>query len=430
VNPSPPSGGRLDSWKAIAEYLQRDVATVSRWEKSLGLPVHRVGGTGRSVFAYTAEIDEWLQTAKPGLGAPEAAPSPLAPALPHRAYPWRWLMLAAGVVAVVAVLFARPRPIAAEDLRVEVTNAGVIARDLDGVEQWRHRFPATYKTAVLDSLQVTGGTTPGVYVATSYRGHQTYTDQVESGALTFLDIEGRLQRSFSFSENVTFQDRSYGPPWALTGFAVNETGGTRRVAVAAHHYLWDPSLVTILDEQWQRRGTFVHAGWIEQVRWLGPERLLIAGFSNAHDGGTLALLDAAALDGQGPEPQGSPHFCESCGMSRPLRMFVFPRSELNRVTASRFNRATVMTWDARLVAQSVEVPSPTGDATAVYELTSSLDLVSARFSERYWEIHRALEGEGKLTHSREACPDRDGPRGIRMWDAAAGWRPVEASPGR
>jgi hypothetical protein len=46
--------------------------------------------------------------------------------------------------------------------------------------------------------------------------------------------------------------------------------------------------VTILDDQWQRRGTFVHAGWIEAVRWLTPERLAVSGFSNARDGGMIA----------------------------------------------------------------------------------------------------------------------------------------------
>jgi hypothetical protein len=32
---------RLDSWKAIAAYLKRDVTTVQRWEKGEGLPVDR-----------------------------------------------------------------------------------------------------------------------------------------------------------------------------------------------------------------------------------------------------------------------------------------------------------------------------------------------------------------------------------------------------
>lgn len=52
--------GRLDSWKDIASYLGRDVRTVMRWQEK-GLPVHRVpGGKRQAVFAYPAEIDNWL----------------------------------------------------------------------------------------------------------------------------------------------------------------------------------------------------------------------------------------------------------------------------------------------------------------------------------------------------------------------------------
>jgi hypothetical protein len=51
---------RLDSWKEIAVYLDREVRTVQRWEKREHLPVHRhfhhkVG----SIFAFKTEIDDW-----------------------------------------------------------------------------------------------------------------------------------------------------------------------------------------------------------------------------------------------------------------------------------------------------------------------------------------------------------------------------------
>src|SRR4051812_17021635 len=70
---------RLDSWKAIAEYLGRDAATARRWEKSLGLPVHRVaGGAGRSVFAYTGDIDHWLAASSQAPAASQAEASGLA----------------------------------------------------------------------------------------------------------------------------------------------------------------------------------------------------------------------------------------------------------------------------------------------------------------------------------------------------------------
>jgi len=51
---------RLDSWKAIAEYLERSARTVQRWHAYHGLPVHHFGGSKGSVFAYAEDIDRWL----------------------------------------------------------------------------------------------------------------------------------------------------------------------------------------------------------------------------------------------------------------------------------------------------------------------------------------------------------------------------------
>jgi tetratricopeptide (TPR) repeat protein len=53
---------KLESWKDVAAFLRRDESTVRRWERTRGLPVHRVPGGARStVFAYTDEIMAWLE---------------------------------------------------------------------------------------------------------------------------------------------------------------------------------------------------------------------------------------------------------------------------------------------------------------------------------------------------------------------------------
>jgi hypothetical protein len=70
----------------------------------------------------------------------------------------------------------------------------------------------------------------------------------------------------------------------------------------------------------------------------------------------------------------------------------------------------------------MELPYKHGPATALYEFTQRLDLVSARYSDRYWQDHLELEKLGKITHSREQCPERDGPPSIEIWEPATGWR--------
>jgi len=53
-------GHHLDSWKEIAAYVNRNVRTAQRWEKTEGLPVHRHRHErASSVSACREEIDRW-----------------------------------------------------------------------------------------------------------------------------------------------------------------------------------------------------------------------------------------------------------------------------------------------------------------------------------------------------------------------------------
>ena len=51
----------LNTWKEIAAYLSRGVRTVQRWELNYGLPVHRPGSDAPTVYAFSDEIDSWLE---------------------------------------------------------------------------------------------------------------------------------------------------------------------------------------------------------------------------------------------------------------------------------------------------------------------------------------------------------------------------------
>jgi tetratricopeptide (TPR) repeat protein len=54
---------RLDSWKEIAVFFDRDERTVKRWEKEKGLPVHRLRqSSGARVFAFTDELTRWMNS--------------------------------------------------------------------------------------------------------------------------------------------------------------------------------------------------------------------------------------------------------------------------------------------------------------------------------------------------------------------------------
>ena len=68
--PEKPPEDRLDSWKEIAAYLDRDVTTVQRWEKRERMPVHRhVHDKRGSVYALAPELDAWLREPQADFGA-------------------------------------------------------------------------------------------------------------------------------------------------------------------------------------------------------------------------------------------------------------------------------------------------------------------------------------------------------------------------
>jgi tetratricopeptide (TPR) repeat protein len=109
---------RLESWKEIAVFFDRDEKTVRRWEKDLGLPVHRLPGVSKGrIYAFAWELSEWSERPRfvkveaaiesdPELVAPQldaVAPPEILPATaPHEPTNGRAISLT--LMALVVVL--------------------------------------------------------------------------------------------------------------------------------------------------------------------------------------------------------------------------------------------------------------------------------------------------------------------------------------
>ena len=101
---------RLDSWKEIAAYLNRDVKTVQRWEKREGMPVHRhLHDRMGSVYAFRAELESWAQgrnlraSHEEGREAPGSTHAGSAPQSAISALRARWKVVLALAVAGAAL---------------------------------------------------------------------------------------------------------------------------------------------------------------------------------------------------------------------------------------------------------------------------------------------------------------------------------------
>ena len=101
------AGDRLDSWKDIAGYLNRDVSTVQRWERREGMPVHRhVHEKAGTVYAFRSELDAWAAGRGVQLTQQDARQLPSETLVPSQ---WRFVLAGSIALALlVAVAFVIP----------------------------------------------------------------------------------------------------------------------------------------------------------------------------------------------------------------------------------------------------------------------------------------------------------------------------------
>ncbi len=109
-----PLEDRLDSWKEIAAYLNRDVTTVQRWEKREGMPVHRhLHDRIGSVYASRAELDAWARSRSsqsPQENAGKVTPDVALPSPRSATSLTRWILVSLAVAVgllVGAILWFR-----------------------------------------------------------------------------------------------------------------------------------------------------------------------------------------------------------------------------------------------------------------------------------------------------------------------------------
>ncbi len=433
---------RLDSWKEIATHLGRDQRTAMRWAK-LGMPVHHVpGGKRGRVFAYPQEVDAWLAGAKPSepgsatFQADTAAPRPNWLArIPRFVQAGILAALAIGLYAAVALVWkaAMSSPLASVALRENK----FVGLDKTGRVLWSYPLPP-------GDLDPPPSAAPGIaYVGDLLGdGHKEVLvsvrrrpglEQIFERALYCFSETGNLMWRYEFHETLTFGSGDYGPPWNIGAWSLHRTPVQTRIALAVNHDTWWPSSLVLLEHRGQEVSRFVNSGQIYSMAWLdtpsGP--LLLAGGVRNHEdevSGALVVLDGNRPFGTSPEQPGSGFECKSCPSGRPLKYYVFPRSELNRLDASGHNRVQIIDRtgkDIRVETLENAVESARGPgAIGIFEFSEDFRLKRASWSDGYREAHRKLEREGKIAHPWEQCPDRLGPRLIHVWDPEHGWTEI------
>lgn len=178
VHPDPGAGRRLDGWKSIAAYFNRDRTTAMRWARERGLPIRRMpGGKQGSVFAFEHELAAWATqqhdiadpadapASAPIVGDAAAAddPTPLGPpATARKASPARVIFLLLALAALGSLgawVWLRPSPAApapsSSPRALAMPADPAVARDYVAArDAWARRTPADLDRAIALYAQV------------------------------------------------------------------------------------------------------------------------------------------------------------------------------------------------------------------------------------------------------------------------------------
>ncbi len=335
---------KLDSWKEIARHLKRDVRTCQRWEKELGLPVHRLEGTSRPrVFAYTEEINTWIKKKhahcfeKHGPGGTAARLKFLGIAA-----------LAIFITALFLVFMPITRPGFPIDFKIE--GSKLVMLDGEGRELWefdtglsnladeefyRSHFPskrltlgATVNQPYLLIEDVNADGSPEVLFSIQTR------DEMREGILFCFSSRGKTLWSFDAGRRLVFGDTEYSSAYRIHGLRSEDwdNDGHKEVLCVAKHAYRFPCRVMLLDHLGDIRGEYCHSGYLVDYEFIdlendGRKEIVLAGMNNEWRAACCAVLDPGAM--KGASFQIDPEYtCRNMERGTEKHYLLFPSSSV------------------------------------------------------------------------------------------------------
>ena len=436
-------GDRLDGWKAISDHLGKDERTVQRWRRQRGMPVHRVpGGKSGAVFAFRPELDAWLTyapangnggaaTQAPGnTGAKtseDSEPATRAAVISARIGRYRYATALIGVLAIAAAggVAVTVKTSAGPIHRLDFIDGQIVALDAEDRHVWTYAPPVG-----VDHDAKLARSYPADLDADGAPDRLAIVDRTGNSDATYaFNEQGKLLWSFVPDLTYAFHGRSYGPPWHVMTISPPPSTGKGPLLVSLIHHTWWPSVVFGFDRSGRHEVRFVNAGYVEVMARLPTASAgyaLMGGVNNEYGSAYLAVVNEYGPAVTSPQTPNSQFDCDNCPTGRPLKYFVFPRSELNAMLHQPYNFAfeIVSNSDGSFDVSVREGRREAPGIRSIYRFSPGLIPISVARSDGYWATHRQLESEGRVSHTAAECQDRTTAI-VRVWEPGKEWTDLQ-----
>jgi hypothetical protein len=313
------------------------------------------------------------------------------------------------------------------------------AKDEKGRTLWAHHYDKQFARG--DFLKMPIAQQPGVIADFFHDGRQEVVASIETksgpnrtdenlGEVDFFSGEGKELWRYVPGLTVRFGEYEVGSPWEMRDVHVVQSEARSSLFVVESAQTWGNSVVEELEPRTgKNRLRFVNTGSLYIANHLDTNKgmLLVAGgFNNEWDGAALAIWDEKKPFVASPQTAGTRHECKSCAPGAPDYYFVFPRSELNRLTESY----DMPVFESQVTSAGLQIAVRDrwswGKEERVYLLEGQppFRVKSMRTNTEYQQLHKQWSDEGKLDHRYEDCPELLHPLPVKLWTPAGGWTEI------
>jgi hypothetical protein len=346
------NGNLLSSWKEISDFLKCDVKTCRRWERTAGLPVHRVSDVSKSrVFAYKDELDAWVKKRAVNGAAVRLPAAPQA-----RRRPGLRLGFGLGAAALALVLLwafilkPRFRPPLPVDFRIE--RSELVILDARGRELWRFdtgrdslwgdvayrsgfqakKNSLTIRSRVLPLLiirDINNDTRPEVLFAVLTQ------DELHGGVLYCFDSRGGRLWEFRAGREMTFGSKVYSSEYLINGIETRDFDGDGKheiMVIGFQRPDW-PTQFVLLAAGGKLLGEYWHSGQLNDYDFAdldkdGVQEIILAGLNNEYGKGCLLAFSPDRIQGGSPQ-QKKEFICRDLRPGSELYYVLFPRTDVD-----------------------------------------------------------------------------------------------------
>jgi len=426
----------LSSWKEIASYLGCDERTCARWEKSLGLPVHRFEGAQKSrVFAYRKELDAWHKSIDHdhSLDQRKLGRSPA----------WRMAFLGLSLVLAGMALFFGYRkatsPREPTDFRIE--GSALVILNKKGGEIWRFETGTdglVGEKGYREHFQIKKDAGNGIELPWLIIGDITgdgraevlfapcTDDEYREGLVFCFDRRGRELWRFQFGRPIRFGPQEYAD-FTIRGFVADDLDGDGRkeVVVDSNARGFFPTQLAVLGSDGKLRGEYWNSGQLLDVVCVdldrdGRKEIVVSGQNNEYRKPCLVVFDEDRVSGC--SPQSVDRFVSPGIAAGNQRAYVlFPRTDvsLSEFPAETAGRIEVLSNDLIIVTMN--------SSRIIFELDFGLVPRLARTSHPFEQLHKIAFREGRVTSVLDEAYFDALRRGVLFW-SGTGWSREPSSP--